>query len=215
MLRDTGCNGVVVRQNLVKENQFTGRTVRLTLLDRSVIEAPIAVINVSTPFYNGHVEALCIKDPLHDLIFGNVVSGESHDGLSHEPKMSAVAMRSQTRDQNRSAKPLKVEGGSEWTAINRAQFEEQMADQSLEKLRSACDEKLKGKGKSYFGIKDKLLYRFFQHPNVNGGKKIKQLVVPKSLPIKTMELAHETMMSGHMGIKKTTDRILSNFFGPD
>ena len=215
VLRDTGCNGVVVRQNLVKEDQFAGRTGRLTLLDRSVIEAPIAVIDVSTPFYNGHVEALCIKDPLHDLIFGNVVSGGSHDGLSHEPKMSAVATRSQTRDQNRSAKPLEIEGGSEWAALNRAQFEkEQMADQSLEKLRSAGEEKLKGKGKSYFGTKDKLLYRFFQHPNVNGGKKIKQLVVPKSLRNKTMELAHETMMSGHMGIKKTTDRILSNFFWP-
>ena len=98
----------MVRQDLVKEDQFTGRTGRLTLLDRSVIEAPIAVIIVSTPFYNGHVEALYIKDPLHDHIFGNVINDKSHDGQRPEPKMSAVAMRSQTHDQNRSAKPLKL-----------------------------------------------------------------------------------------------------------
>ena len=91
-LRDTGCNSVV-KQDLVKEDQFTGR---LTLLNRSKIGASIAVIKVSTPFYNGHVEALCVKDPLHNLIFGNVISGKSHDDLSHEPKMSAVATRSQT-----------------------------------------------------------------------------------------------------------------------
>ena len=80
-----------------------------------MIEAPIAVINFSTLFYNSHMEALCIKDPLHDLIFGNVISGKSNDGLSHEPKMFAVATRSLTRGQIRSAKPLEVEGGCEWT----------------------------------------------------------------------------------------------------
>ena len=90
--------------------------------------------------------------------------------------MSAVAMRSQTRDQNHSSKPFEVEGGSEWTAINRAQFEkEQTADQSLEKLHSAGKEKLKGKGKSYFGIKNRLLYCFFQHPSVNSERRSNNL----------------------------------------
>jgi len=84
----------------------------------------------------------------------------------------------------------------------------------LESLRSACEEKVKGKGKSHFQEKDGLLYRYFQHPNINGGKKIKQLVVSEPLRLKTIELGHETMMSGHMGIKKTTDRILSNFYWP-
>ena len=42
----------------------------------------------------------------------------------------------------------------------------------------------------------------------------KQLVVPKQLRVKVMKLAHETLLGGHLGMKKTTDRIMSSFYWP-
>ena len=41
-----------------------------------------------------------------------------------------------------------------------------------------------------------------------------QLVVPESFREKVLRLAHETLMSGHLGIKKTMDRVLTEFFWP-
>ena len=218
VLRDTGCNGVVVRRDLVQESQLTGKVGCLTLLDRSVIEAPIAKININTPFYMGQVEALCIENPLHDLVLGNIPGARPPSDavpITVESQASAVVTRARSERQKEPTKPLKVAKTSEWPAVSRKEFEEsQNSDKSLDKLRSATEEKERGKGKSYFGVKDNLLYRFFWHPNVNGGKVLKQLVVPTQLRFKTMEIAHETMMSGHLGIKKTSDRILSNFFWP-
>ena len=53
-----------------------------------------------------------------------------------------------------------------------------------------------------------------QHPSVNGGKPLKPVMVPENLRRPIMEVAHESIMGGHMGIKKTTDKIQSAFYWP-
>ena len=57
--------------------------------------------------------------------------------------------------------------------------------------------KVKEEEASYFKIENGLLYRFYQHPNVNYGKEFWQLVVPKSLHNKTMKIAHDSFVGGH------------------
>ena len=47
-----------------------------------------------------------------------------------------------------------------------------------------------------------------------GNKLTLQLVIPESFREKVLRLAHETLMSGHLGIKKTMDRVLIEFFWP-
>ena len=42
---------------------------------------------------------------------------------------------------------------------------------------------------------------------MNGGKPVKQVMVPKQLIPGIMEVAHGSIMRGHLGIKKTTDNI--------
>ena len=49
---------------------------------------------------------------------------------------------------------------------------------------------------------------------MNNGKEIQQVIVPVKLRNQLMELAHSSLMGGHMGIKKTTDRIRGSFFWP-
>ena len=49
---------------------------------------------------------------------------------------------------------------------------------------------------------------------MNGGKPVKQVMVPKQLRPRIMEVAHGSIMGGHLGIKKTTDKIQSAFYWP-
>ena len=42
VLRDTGCNGFIVRRELVKEDDFTGSMGYVIAIDRTLKEAPIA-----------------------------------------------------------------------------------------------------------------------------------------------------------------------------
>ena len=49
---------------------------------------------------------------------------------------------------------------------------------------------------------------------MNGGKPVKQAMVPKQLRPRIMEVAHGSIMGGHLGFKKTTDKIQSAFYWP-
>eukprot|EP00794_Sanderia_malayensis_P021282 gene21282-23353_t len=62
--------------------------------------------------------------------------------------------------------------------------------------------------------KNGILHRVYSHPKVNGGIEIRQVVVPKDLRSQVIELAHNSLMGGHMGIRKTSDRVLSSFYWP-
>ena len=65
-----------------------------------------------------------------------------------------------------------------------------------------------------FQEKRGFLYRLYCHPNVNQGKPVRQVIVSVSLCRRVMELAYDSLMSGHLGVKKTTHRILTAFYWP-
>ena len=77
VLRDSGCNGVIVKRELVDEVNFTGEMGHIMTVDRMLKRASIVRIEVNTPFYTGTIEAMCLKNPLSDLIFGNFLEPES------------------------------------------------------------------------------------------------------------------------------------------
>ena len=54
------------------------------------------------------------------------------------------------------------------------------------------------------------MYRQF----TKGNKLTLQLVIPESFCEKILRLAHETLMSRHLSIQKTMDRVLTEFFWP-
>ena len=73
---------------------------------------------------------------------------------------------------------------------------------------------VKGQAEISFEEKSGVLCRLYKHPYVNGGKPLKQVMVPEKLRRPIMEVAHRSIMGGHMGIKKTTDKIQSAFYWP-
>ena len=64
------------------------------------------------------------------------------------------------------------------------------------------------RGETKFMRKKDLLYRQF----TKGNKATLQLVIPVGFREKVLRLAHETLLTEHMGIKKTLDRVVSEFF---
>ena len=72
VLRDSECNGVIVKRELVKEADFTGKVGYMMTVDLTLIRVLIARIRVDAPLYTGTVKAICMKNPFFDLIIGNV-----------------------------------------------------------------------------------------------------------------------------------------------
>ena len=61
VLRDTGCSNELVRKELVKDEQLTGRFQICMPIDGRVRSAPVAKIVVDSPYVKGRIEALCMS----------------------------------------------------------------------------------------------------------------------------------------------------------
>ena len=163
-------------------------------------------------------------DPIYDLILGNIqgVRPNEADRLGNRnvkdaqnqklEEGHAVQTRSQSKE-GKSFQKLKVLKGLE---ISKEEFkDEQKKDKSLSWIRKKVEtgeQKSKRDIVSWFGVKNELIYRYFKKQRTSlGTEKIeKQLVVPDTV----IKLAHDSILGGHLGIKKTGDKIRLQFFWP-
>jgi len=72
VLRDTGCSTVVVRRSLIPDEKLTGLEERCILIDGTIRQTSVAKVEVETPYVSGAVRAVCMENPICDLIIGNV-----------------------------------------------------------------------------------------------------------------------------------------------
>lgn len=72
VLRDTGCNVAVVLKDLIRDFQFTWKSRECVLGGGSKTKVPVACASIAQPYFIGEVEAWCLKDPLYDVIIGNI-----------------------------------------------------------------------------------------------------------------------------------------------
>ena len=215
VLRDTGCSGVIVKKSLVPPEKFTGDVSLVLLADSSVSRVPMAKIEIKTPFYSGEVEAMCMSTPVYDLLVGNIegVRAAENPMINYEQEECAAVTRAQAKKEG--PKPLKVAESVNASIVNREKLIElQKADESLSQMKSK--KKNEGKGESEVSFEEKagVMYRIFKKPDVNQGKPIRQVLVPESLRKYVMEVAHDSIMGGHLGIRKTIDRIQATFYWP-
>ena len=105
VLRDMGCTGVVVRRDLVSDEQMLGKELDVTLINESKLKYPVAPISVECPFFNGITETLCMEDTLYDLVIG-IIDGSKLPDMSHFA--ASVVTRSQEKKDKRVYKKLKV-----------------------------------------------------------------------------------------------------------
>ena len=262
ILRDTGCSTVVVRAGLVNRENYTGVKQSCVLIDGTVRSVPIATVQVSSSIFSGEVNALCMTNPIYDVIIGNIPGArnpqESGDGnapdraenvdvgdtrpapedfdeaaykagsdvmedartseLDDQVQGASVETRGMRR-RKKEWQPLKSAGGPEITATREDIIAAQQQDDTLEKLRRIAAEggeaKMVGKGSQvrYF-YNNGLLFREYQSFPQDRGQIYTQLVVPKPFRSQVMRLAHDSALAGHLKTKKTTERILTQFFWP-
>ena len=123
VLRDTGCSGIVVKRDLVSEDQFTGERHVMLLIDNTARKVPIAKIDVDTPYLKGQVEAQCLPDAVYDLIIGNVPGARAAD--DPDPSWQVPVQKAcvePTRSQAKKAGehiPLKVPDTKESPVVDR------------------------------------------------------------------------------------------------
>ena len=229
--RDTGCSGVVVRESLVKPDQYTGQIHTCFLIDGTERKYPVAIINISSPYLNGNVYALVMKTPICDLVIGQhpgvqdsankVTSTESvgtQADLDSEPIIvAAVETRAQKAARLKPFKSLLVTPPDE--EITPESFRQaQQEDPTLEKIRERAETGERKEFKSgkveMFSVQDGIIFREYLTPDSEYIDDLKQLVVPMKFRKHVLKLAHEALLGGHQGIQKTTDKVLTNFYWP-
>ena len=264
VLRDTGCTGVMIRAELVNPSQYTGRNQTLMSITSRMEEFPVAWIQIDTPVFVGQVHALCLPNPICDLIIGNIpgvhpeilgssgrymVQGEDvelTDVKSYEKDVDTstdldvnengeirkpvqeilikdgqevIGGAVQTREgcirETHPLKPLLIHGNLEYQQCSPKQFKEaQTQDPSLDRFFEWAKEPFQGNNSQnkWFEMDGDLLVRRYKRPE--DGIILRQVLVPKKLRNEVLRLGHEGILAGHLGIKKSSDRILTNFYWP-
>ena len=213
VLRDNGSSGCSVRQSLVRPEEYTGRQIHVRMIDGSVRMFPEALIQVTSPFFTGSTVAVVMPEPLFDLIVGNISGVRNACTVDVATQTSAAVV---TRAMARAPKPVTpLTIASPQDLINSQDVvHEQQSDPTL----AAVRKKLEGNvvihsrvGQCRFLCKRGRLYRETKTPQ---GEVRLQFIVPAKYRRAVFDLGHCEILGGHMGQKKTFDRIQAVFFWP-
>ena len=224
VLRDSGCNSAIIKKSLVLAEQYRSSKQKCILADGTVREFPVAEVQVDTPYFTGKVEVLCMDNPVYDLVLGNIKGVRPANnpdenwappvgnGSRQEAEVLSVETRAQ-RLRKGKENPLQVPNAIQ--EFSKADIAEgQLHDISLEKckLKAASGEILSTKAgaKSWYVKENGLLYRVYQTKGEDAST-VKQLIVPKSQRKVVLNLAHATLLSGHLGVRKTREKVLCSF----
>ena len=213
VLRDTGCSGMIVSKDLVPESAYTGRSQTMVMVDYSSRVVPEVKVSIDTPYYKGEVLALCVEKPLVGLIIGNIPGARERNNpdINWVPAL-AVQTRAQAKREGVTSK-LKTPSIIDRTITPAQVSKAQKDDVSLTTTRSRCEAN-ETIGKATFFKKNDLLYRKFSSPNVEQGKIFEQLIVPEQYRELVMQLAHESILTGHLSVTSSVHKVLSEHYWP-
>ena len=227
VLRDTGCDTAVISRKLVRPEQMTGKVQQTKLMDGSVHSYQTARLHLDCPYFTGEIEAMVMDKPVYECVVGNIPGAK--DAFNPDPNWKphrektdakydgssvtgAVETRAMAEKKAKPTKPLRT--ADPIPEISHSEFiKAQHDDKSIAHLWVKANDKTEsGNGKYKFIVKNELLYRTQNVANSVKGEP--QLVVPNEMRKRVMSIAHDSIMSGHQGAGKTTDRILAQFYWP-
>ena len=220
-LRDTGASTIMVSADLVPSDKEEVGTVQLSGVEaKMTVTRPVVLIEMSTPFFHGKVKAVVLSEPMFPVIIGNRVdyaSGETSEvPVRGGEECQAVETRGQKlRQQGSAPHGPKVEE-IPYTGLSPAEFrEKQHRDPTLRKYWEYARSKhprngTPKEGKARYVVKDNLLYRQFSKK----GQEYNQLMVPSELRATVLRISHDQPMAGHLGCRKTLERVWQTFYWP-
>ena len=213
VLRDTGCTGVVVRRSFVSDDQMLNKQSGVTLINNYKQRCPLARINIDCPFFRETTDALCIEDPAHDLVIGNIEVSKFPD-ITHFS--SGVVKNKQSRKDRRKNRKVKV--ADKFIRQHRQELcMMQASDAKLADIRRRVESGSVTKSRSFSSGDTKFIRRnglTYRHFKKNANVSL-QLVIPSSLTHSVMNLAHESRkVVNHRGRKETISKVLDEFYWP-
>ena len=157
--------------------------------------------------------ALCVEKPLVGLIIGNIPGARERNNpdINWVPAL-AVQTRAQAKREEVTSK-LKTPSIIDITIYPEQVSNAQKEDVSLTTTRSRCEAN-ETIDKPTFFKKNDLLYRKFSSPNVEQGKIFEQLIVPEQYRELVMQLAHESILTGHLSVTSSVHKVLSEYYWP-
>ncbi|XP_064101316.1 uncharacterized protein LOC135211982 [Macrobrachium nipponense] len=208
ILRDTGAAISVVLKSSLPDDPVTGdELVLIGGFPDACIACPFLTIYLDTDYVSGLVK-VAVTDTLPvkgvDILLGNDLGKESC-------LVNPIVMKTPTPE-------------AEVAVVTRSGFVTdsdnydlaQRDDVSLKHIFERCEE---GSGnddyvKEKFILKNNLLHRLSRPIFANSNEVIDQVVIPFKLRPKMISLAHDNIMSGHLGVNKTFKKIYDSFYWP-
>ena len=142
---------------------------------------------------------------LGGVVYGNAVQvSQSRQRLSKRQK----------RENNRKRAPGASEDLGHLLEVSREDLVEfQRPDESLDQVRRQVQESQEGtSSKGGFFLKDGVLYRRWVPVGGEDWREVEQLVLPQQCHRAVLELAYSIPLAGHLGKKKTAQRLLQRFY---
>ena len=192
VLRDIGCEGVVVRFGLVDDDQLTGKCCLILRIDNALLLADKVRIQVKTPYLSGEVEALCIPEAICDHVVGNVPGARNPDDPDITAMVGAVTSRVQARQEVKH-KPRTVPGTPKHTGVNRRELIRlPQDDEAIKRMGEAAMSENRAGRTSFFEKRDGIVYRVYNY-ETSGGANVRQVVLPESLRKYVMSVDHDAI----------------------
>ena len=236
VMRDTGSSMSAASAIRVLPSQMTGRNIECTLINGHTMIQPTAVIDVATPFYEGSLEVLVFETCVADLILGNDIDPNIHSNMqkfrkekhdhdtdgSNDSKHITAPVTTRSHNQKHKKEKSNVKESATQTSVNtqstnmkestnifgkfsKETFKQaQEQDKSLSKVRYLADKEMSG-----YGYKEGLIIRKFKDKDNQSS-----IVVPSSLRMEVLKLAHDSVFAGHLGITATKKSLMSRFTWP-
>ena len=190
------------------------------MLDGTKGKAPIANVFLKSPCFTGELEVSCIEKPLYDVIVGNVpgvrdkndantgreVTREKIELIQEEDsicKVNAVTTRLQAKKMEEPFKELRVVPSLDFDITVTELRQAQREDLTLKKLWDieASKETIrycKGTVATFEQAQGILCRKYVDEV----GRSVKQIIVPIGMRRKVLSLAHDSILTGHLGMKQ-------------
>ena len=244
ILRDTRCSGVVVRQDLIRPDQFTSIKTIMFMINRSAISVPVARCSIESAVFSGETDVLCVDNPIYDVIICNVegvhtdIRGELEAkyvpiihvmpseradnetltemtaNIVHEAEIASAVENHSQKVQR--DKDRRPLCVPEADSLNVSADSFRIAQRENPILRTCF---AKAQGPRLGDSKSSYFFKKWGLLNRHfqrreGQDEWSQLVVPSVYRKQIMRIGHEAILSGHLGVKRTADQFFWNFFCP-
>lgn len=214
VLRDSGATIAGVRKALVHPHQYLGTDQEVISFGGQIQTFPLAEVDVQTSFYAGPLVCCVIQEPVVDLILGNVKGVSPIPGLivgDDRAVMASVVTRAQSQKDKQTPQKLPVHVLPEDFSVQQLK-QWQKDDKTIAQFYNLAQQSQTDAQQSQYSFVfcEGVLTRQF----LKKGEEIVQIVVPLKARQIVLSTAHDGLLSGHCGVRKTLIRVQNRFWWP-